>query len=103
MSKTIGTVISATLLAIPFSIQASEVSLDDAYRFEDGSAYEIVLSNSSRKHVNVSSSDMYRYEDSGAYNHSPTHLTSDEVAEFAVFTSSTGDAGPAIPGYIGVY
>ena len=103
MKKIIHAIASASLLAIPFSIQASEIGLDDAYLDEDRGAYQIALSRTPDKHVDVASSDMYRYEDSGAFHHNPTHLGSSEIAEFAVFSVTTSRSAPAIPGYIGNY
>ena len=103
MKKIIYAIVSAGLLAVPFSIQASDISLDDSYLDEVSGAYQVELSSTPDKHVNVASSDMYRYEDSGAYHHNPTHLSSGEIAEFAVFSVTTSASGPAIPGYIGNY
>ncbi len=103
MKNLIRTMISATLLATPFTLQASDVSLDDAYRGDGRSAYEIDLATTPGKHIDVASSDMYRYEDSGAFHHSTSQLNSGETAEFAVFSVTTSKTGPAIPGYIGNY
>jgi len=103
MKRIIHAIASASLLAIPFSIQASEISLDDSYLDEGRGAYQVDLSSTPDKHVEVASSDMYRYEDSGAYHHNPTHLDSSEIAEFAVFSVTTSRSAPAIPGYIGNY
>jgi hypothetical protein len=41
--------ISASLLAVPFSTYAEDVNLDDMYHYENFSAYEIVLSSSPRR------------------------------------------------------
>ena len=65
MNKLMTTVISASLLAIPFSIHATELHFDDAYRFEDTSAHEIALQS---RNTDVTLGDMYRYENFDAYN-----------------------------------
>jgi hypothetical protein len=103
MNKLLSSIIGATLLAAPFSIQASEVNLDDVYLDESRGAYEFTLSKSPAKHIDVASSDMYIDEATGAYDHDSQRLSSDEVTELAVFSSTTRKSGPSIPGYIGNY
>lgn len=103
MNKLVNSMIGATLLAAPYSIQASDVNLDDTYLFENSGAYDFTLSTSPTKHIDVVSTDMYRYEDTGAFNHDASRLSSDEITEMAVFSSTTKKSGPAIPGYIGEY
>ncbi|MEN8711192.1 MAG: hypothetical protein ABF326_03225 [Arenicellales bacterium] len=65
MKKIVIKMISASLLAVPFSISAAEldndVSLDDMYRYEDG--YNLEFTQTSKKHESVSLDEMYRYQD----------------------------------------
>lgn len=103
MKNLIRIMISTTLLAVPFTLQASDVDLDDTYRDEARGVYEIDLARTPGKHVDVASSDMYRDEYISAFHHSPTSLNNGETAEFAVLSTTSRKSGPAIPGYIGNY
>ena len=96
MNKLLTTMLSAGALAIPFSIHASILNVDDAWRFEDTSAHEISQSSSPSRDVDVSLDDMYRYEAFDAYNINPTRLNSDEIAEFAVFSAEEPEPLPSI-------
>jgi len=93
MNKLFTTMISASLLAVPFSIHATELHFDDAWRFEDTSAHEIVLQG---RNSDVSLDDMYRHEAFDAYHINPTRLNSDEIAEFAVFSAGEPETLPSI-------
>ena len=93
MNKLFITMISASLLAVPFSTYATDVTLDDMYHYESFSAYEIVLSNSPRRNIDVTLGDMYRYDDYETYNSNPAHLNSDEIANSSVFSSTTKTTG----------
>jgi len=88
MNKLTTTIIAASLLAIPFSTYADDVSLDDMYRHENFSAYNIELSSSPAKNIDVTLDDMYRHEDFGQYNIDPGHQNSDEIAGSSVFSST---------------
>ena len=96
MNKLLTTMISASLLTVPFSIQATILNVDDAWRFEDTSTHEISLSSNPSRDVSVSLDDMYRYDDFVAYTHFPTHLNSDEIADFAVFSAEETETLPSI-------
>ena len=85
MNKLTTTIIAASLLAIPFSTYADDVTLDDMYRHENFSAYNIEHSSSPGKHIDVTLDDMYRYEDFGPYNFDPGHQTTGS----SVFSSTT--------------
>ena len=110
MNKLLTTMISATLLAVPFSIHATELHFDDAfrfndannqeftlsssdtnvslgdmYRYEDTSAYDIEQSNSPAKNFDISLDDMYRYIDSEVYTQNPTHPDSDIIVRSSTF------------------
>lgn len=96
MSKTLSTIISASLLAVPFSIQASELNIDDVYRYEVTGAYDSPGTHEQHiKKSDVSSGEMYAYEHRDTYEFSSETLTtSSERTEFAVFSvkeKSPGD------------
>jgi hypothetical protein len=89
MNKLTTTIIAASLLAIPFSTYAEDVSLDDMYRHENFSAYNAELSSSPGKNIDVTLDDMYRYEDFSQYNIDTGDQNSDEVARSSAFSSTT--------------
>jgi hypothetical protein len=89
MNKLTTTIIAASLLTVPFSTYAADVSLDDMYRYDDFSAYEVVQSSSPGKNIDVTLDDMYRYEDFGAYNLDTGHQNSNQTAGSSVFSSTT--------------
>ncbi|HBE91844.1 MAG TPA: hypothetical protein DDW55_04700 [Gammaproteobacteria bacterium] len=95
MSKTLSTIISATLLAVPFSIQASELKLDDMYRYEGNGAYDSPRAHAQHiKKSDVSLGEMYAFEHRDTYEFSSETLTtSSERAEFAVFSDKEKSPG----------
>ncbi|MFW2439607.1 MAG: hypothetical protein ACN4GR_09575 [Arenicellales bacterium] len=76
MNKLLTTMISATLLAVPFSTHVTELHFDDANN------QEITLS---RRDTNVSLDDMYRYIDIDAYTLKPVHPDSDKLVGSSAF------------------
>ena len=72
MNKTHITMITATILAAPFSINAAElgndVSLDDMYANEVTSQYNIEYKNTPARSVDVSLDDMYANEVTSQYD-----------------------------------
>jgi len=89
MNKLTTTIIAASLLAIPFSTYAEDVSLDDMYRHENFSAYNVEQTSSPGKNIDVTLDDMYRYENFDQYNIDSEHQDSNEVAGSSVFSSTT--------------
>ena len=89
MNKLTTTIIAASLLAIPFSTYAADVTLDDMYRYDDFSAYNIEHSSSPGKHIDVTLDDMYQYDDFGPFIHEPNYLSSDVIAGSSVFSPTT--------------
>jgi len=89
MNKLTTTIIAASLLAVPFSTYADDVSLDDMYRHENFSAYNIELASSPGKNIDVTLDDMYRYENFDQYNIYSGDQNSNEVAGSSSFSSTT--------------
>ena len=86
MNKYIATATGIILLAAPFAAQAASINLNDAYHY-DNSAYDIQMSESPYRNIEVTISDVYRSDDTGAF--SLLHESRKEVAEFAVFRESS--------------
>ena len=68
MNKIVTTIITASLLSLPFSIYAGELSIDDAYHNEGFTSYDTAVPNSPGKSFDVSLDDAYNNEGSTSYD-----------------------------------